>query len=405
MLLLTTPPPPSLGPIRDGVLTGAMWISLMAVPGLLALAAFCARPAADPVDRPAVLARLARLSVVGGVLAVPLAFLDLAHGLAEDGGMAIVLARQSLYDGTVAGLLLGLELSLVAAAVMLVLPLTSRRTAASSAAPWLLAAGLAVSVLALGTTRFPDERPEPGAWGRTVFSALMWLLHLEGGAIWIGGLIGLAALTVPGVVSAEHRRRFWSRTLRRFAVVAMTCVAAIVLSGIWLYWTHVDGPSQLLTTLYGRVLGVKILIVGAMLALGAANQFWLHPRIERLREAGDERPLRVILAKEFPLVITVEALLGMAVLMVAPFLHGSARGEVFAQEQPAAAAAGERPEQKTPSAGTWVYGAAETGAVVVFMVGAYRVSGRLARRRSAVALSGWRPGGWPGLRGPSGPRR
>lgn len=321
LLAVTTPPPPSLGPIRDGVLSGAMWIALMGLVGLLALGVLCARPAAEPADRPAVVARLAQVAAAVGILALPLVFLDLAHGLSEDGGLAVRTAWQSLYDGTLAGLLLGLELTLVVVAVLATLPLCSRRTAGSGVAPWLLGAALAAAALALATTRFPDERPEPGQWGRTVFSALMWLLHLEGGGVWVGGLIGLAALTVPGVVSAEHRRRFWSRTIRRFSASAMACVAAILLSGVWLYWQHVDGPTQLVTTLYGRVLGVKILIFGSMLALGAANQFWLHPRIERLRDAGDERPLRAILAREFPAVIGAEVLLGMGVLMVAPFLQ------------------------------------------------------------------------------------
>lgn len=382
---VATPPPPSLGPIRDGVLSGATWIALMGLVGLLALAAVCARPAAAPADRPAVVARLARVGTAVGLLALPLVLLDLAHGLSEDGGLAVGAAWQSLYDGTVAGLLLGLELTLLAVAVLGTLLLCSRRTAGSGAAPWLLGVALAAAAVALATTRFPDERPEPGQWSRTVFSALMWLLHLEGGAVWVGGLIGLAALTVPGVVSAEHRRRFWSRTIRRFSASAMACVAAILLSGVWLYWQHVDGPTQLVTTLYGRVLGVKILIFGTMLALGAANQFWLHPRIERLRDAGDERPLRTILAREFPVVIGAEVLLGMAVLMVAPFLHGSARGEVFAEQHPAAAAAGERPEPKTVSTATWVYGTAETVVVIAVMAGGYRVSARLAARRARVA--------------------
>ena len=77
----------------------------------------------------------------------------------------------------------------------------------------------------------------------------------------------------------------------------MSCVAAIALSGLFLYWEHVDGPSQLFTTMYGRVLGVKILIFGTLLLLGVFNQFWLHPRIDALRAAGDERPLRTILAR------------------------------------------------------------------------------------------------------------
>ena len=29
----------------------------------------------------------------------------------------------------------------------------------------------------------------------------------------------------------------------------------IALSGLFLYWEHVDGPEQLFTTMYGRTLG------------------------------------------------------------------------------------------------------------------------------------------------------
>jgi putative copper export protein len=78
----------------------------------------------------------------------------------------------------------------------------------------------------------------------------------------------------------------------------MTCVEAIALSGPFLYWEHVDGPSQLFTTMYGRTLGVKIIIFGSLLVLGGFNQFWLHPRIEAMRAAGDDRPLRTLLASD-----------------------------------------------------------------------------------------------------------
>ena len=56
--------------------------------------------------------------------------------------------------------------------------------------------------------------------------------------------------------------------------------------------------------MYGRVLGVKILIFGTLLLLGAANKFWLHPRSEALRAAGDQRPLRAILTRRFPVLVT-----------------------------------------------------------------------------------------------------
>ncbi|MGH3167749.1 MAG: copper resistance D family protein, partial [Trebonia sp.] len=178
---------------------------------------------------------------------------------------------------------------------------------------------------------------------------------------------------------------FWLAVIRRFSALAMGSVAAITLSGLFLYWEHADGPEQLLTTMYGRVLAVKILIFGVLLLLGGANQFLLHPRIEALRAAGDERVLRTILVRRFPAVVAVELLLGLTVLFVALFLHGSARDEAY-QAQPSvyrSAPADALPKllAKQSSAATWIEGTAETTARAAIMIAGYRVSGRRARRR------------------------
>ena len=36
----------------------------------------------------------------------------------------------------------------------------------------------------------------PDDWGRGVFQTVMWMLHLIGGGVWVGGLIGLVLLAV-----------------------------------------------------------------------------------------------------------------------------------------------------------------------------------------------------------------
>jgi hypothetical protein len=120
-----------------------------------------------------------------------------------------------------------------------------------------------------------------------------------------------------------------------------------------------------------------------------ANQFFLHPRIEALRAGGDQRALHAILVQRFPILAAVELLLGMTVLFVAPFLHGSARNEAH-QAQPSvykSATADSLPElpAKRSSASTWSEGAAETIVIAGIMIAGYRVSGRLARRRATPA--------------------
>ena len=89
--------------------------------------------------------------------------------------------------------------------------------------------------------------------------------------------------------------------------------------------------------------------------------------------------------------VAVEVLLGMTVLFVAPFLHGSARNQAFQADaaKHSAVAVDELPKlaPKEVSTSTWVWGTGETLAVIALMVAGYWFSGVLARRRtSAVAV-------------------
>jgi putative copper export protein len=357
--------------------------------GLVTLALVTAGPAARriaPEALASVTVRLARVALVLGVLAFPAVLSDFAHGASKSGGYDFSAAWNLLYDGSNDGRLAGLEVTFSLVGAALVAPLAFRAVAASRARAWLLGAGLAAGVVALGTTKFPDAVPDD--WGRSIFETVVWMLHLLGGSIWIGGLSGLALLALPGGVPRASQSAFWSVAIRRFSVAAMTSVGAIALSGLFLYWEHVDGPGQLITTMYGRVLGVKILIFGVLLLLGMFNQFWLHPRIEALRASGDERPLRTILARQFPALVVVELLLGASVLFVAPFLHGSARNQAFqasaAKQATSASAPLPKIAPKEASASTWAWGTAETLAVIAVMIGGYRVSGRIARTRTVA---------------------
>nr|WP_272922392.1 CopD family protein [Streptomyces sp. SID685] len=114
---------------------------------------------------------------------------------------------------------------------------------------------------------------------------------------------------------------------RRFSLVAMVCVAAVVVSGLWMSWEHVGRISQLWTTGYGVALLVKILLVLGLVMAGAVNQFWLMPRMTRPRRAGETASLFHLTLRHFPKAVWGEVVLGLAVLVVVPFLSGSARTE------------------------------------------------------------------------------
>jgi putative copper export protein len=212
-----------------------------------------------------------------------------------------------------------------------------------------MAGGLLLGLLELAARIVPVEKPKELV--QTVFDTVLVFFHLVGGAVWIGGLAGLVVLAAARTVPLDWRRQFWPVVIRRFSVVAMSCVAAVLLSGLWLYWRHVGGISQLFTTLYGETLLVKLSLVGGLLLLGAFHQFWLLPRVEAHR-AGEKRPFTKLITKHFRALVAVEVVLGLGVFLMVPMLSGSARNQDFqakAADLSRTALAGSTPVSLRPS--------------------------------------------------------
>ncbi|MER7465404.1 CopD family protein [Streptomyces sp. NPDC097981] len=151
--------------------------------------------------------------------------------------------------------------------------------------------------------------------------------HIVSGTVWVGGLALLGALAGVRRRLSENAGLLWADVWRRFGLVALVSVAAVLISGLWMSWKHVGSPEQLWTTTYGLFLLVKILLVLAMVAAGALNQLWLMPRIVRARERDQTASLMHLTLHHFPKVVWAEVALGAAVLGVVPFLAGSARSE------------------------------------------------------------------------------
>jgi hypothetical protein len=139
-----------------------------------------------------------------GILAAPAVLSDLAHGASPSGGYHYAAAWDSLYDGSNAGLLSGLEVTCSLAAAALLAVLAFRPVAAGRARPWMLSGALVAAAVALGTNKFPTDVSD--GWGRMVFETGVWMLHLGGGAIWLGGLAAelLLVMTVLFVAPFLH---------------------------------------------------------------------------------------------------------------------------------------------------------------------------------------------------------
>lgn len=168
--------------------------------------------------------------------------------------------------GMVAGSGWGVALLMLAAGVVLV-GLTGSGTRPRGWPGWGgLALGVALSLGALGRVGHTTG----SEWGLP--SALL-MLHLLGLAIWLGALVPLWwIVAVRGAGDA-------ATILDRFGWRMQAVLPVLLLAGIGLAWLLLGEPSALWRSDYGRVLTVKLAVVGLLLLLAALNRFRWVPKL------------------------------------------------------------------------------------------------------------------------------
>ena len=106
------------------------------------------------------------------------------------------------------------------------------------------------------------------------------MVHLLAAGAWLGGL--------PAFVWSLWRARrtakpawldFAIRSTRRFSVVGILSVGALLASGLINSWYLLGSPRDLVATDYGRLVALKIGLFAAMIAIATVNRFYLTPRL------------------------------------------------------------------------------------------------------------------------------
>jgi putative copper export protein/methionine-rich copper-binding protein CopC len=327
------------------------WLALTAIIifiGVCALRLFVTAPAtrgmeAEEEQSTMLAAGDRRLLVLAGaaiLLYIPATLGDLVNRATDkDAGLSF---WESIRPGAIADYLTGgpegtlydIRLVLTALAALVVVPaaaaaLRRRWQHRPQRAGRVMLAGLVLGTAETIVRVIPTEAPKEGiGWPREIFTDVLDWGHMYSAAIWIGGLASLAVLGASLRVPSARRGRFWPVALRRFSVIATVCVGAMILSGLWMAWLHVGAPRLLVHTLYGETLLVKLLLVLVLLGVAAANQQWLLPRIDAMRATRGGSRSSIVL-RHFRKTVAAEAVLGMLILLVVPFLSGSARNQEF----------------------------------------------------------------------------
>lgn len=329
--LVTAPKPAAaLRPLTNVLVAWVPWIAIMAFVGVLMLRFAVTAPTIRQlvggdakritalVDR-----RLVRAAALALAVFVPATVTQLAF--TAGGSQSFAWGRMwstMTVDGP--GRMMLARLVVTGLAALVVVPAAVARGRMGS--PKLMLFGLVLGLLELLGRILPTQIPANKP--RTFAGDLFTYGHIVGAAIWIGGLVGLVALSVRCIESSVQAA-FWPVVIRRFSLIAMGCVGVVTLSGLWLYFIHVANVGQLATTLYGRTLAVKLLLVAALVGLGALNHIWLKPHLHGLTVAGRDEPIRFLVNRRFRQIVGVEVVLGLAVLFVVPYLSGSARNQAF----------------------------------------------------------------------------
>ncbi|WP_408896291.1 copper resistance protein CopC [Nocardioides sp. R1-1] len=292
----TGPADPGAVPLVQGVVHGVDYAALLLTGGLVVFVGWTARGVrlSDEVRRRLVrvLRGSALVAVAAAALAVPLAG---AYQLGS--GLGGVLDPASLDPGLVQDDLQVLGLQALGLGIAWRAASAGRSSLAAD-----LATALAVwSPALVGHTR---------AYEPTLLLVVTDALHLSAGAVWLGGLAGLA-LALP---SLAGRPKDAARLLTRFSTVGAGLLAALALTGVLLGWRIAGSWERLFGETWGRLLLVKVAVVLAVVAVAAFNRFRLVPRVagdgghdQRRAAAGLVR--RTVLAEAF-LLVAVLAITG-----------------------------------------------------------------------------------------------
>jgi putative copper resistance protein D len=107
--------------------------------------------------------------------------------------------------------------------------------------------------------------------------------HLVAAGAWLGGLVPLGFILLDYSIRNGEPIFDLDRILLQFSGMGYVAVAMLIASGFVNSWLMISSVSNLPKTLYGQVLLGKLALFAAMLALAAANRFWLVPRLIETR--------------------------------------------------------------------------------------------------------------------------
>jgi len=149
------------------------------------------------------------------------------------------------------------------------------------------------------------------------------VVHVVSVSAWLGGIavlvVALRAATAR--LEAVDRSRLLAGAVGRFSVLAGVAIGALLASGVVQGLVEVRTVPNLVETAFGRAVLIKVVLFGALVALGWVNRQRLLPALRRAAQGGESPGRTGVLLRR---VLRAELALGVAALAVTGALAGYA---------------------------------------------------------------------------------
>ena len=129
-------------------------------------------------------------------------------------------------------------------------------------------------VVALGLAPTTSLTGQAAEWGDLTVSVAADWAHAVAACVWTGGIVGLV-FVMP--LARQGPPNLLGLVATRFSRLAGGCLLVVVVTGTYNAWAQLGTVSALWTSTYGRILAVKLLLVAALVWLGAVNRYVILP--------------------------------------------------------------------------------------------------------------------------------
>lgn len=104
-------------------------------------------------------------------------------------------------------------------------------------------------------------------------------LHIVGALLWGGGIIVSVLIVFPALlwIDTPVARELVAASSLRLSTLAGVALALVLIPGVYNAWLLVGSWQALWDTTYGQLLSAKLLLVAAMMGLGALNRYRYVP--------------------------------------------------------------------------------------------------------------------------------